>query len=319
VRRTTTHDSHRPEGNPGAVTLTAQGRDLYTAPDGTATVLAAGRVDAVAGFPENVLTSITVAPADDRLAALAGLRASSGFRRAVDELLPGEADLGTLRYQLLDDVPTALLVSGYAVLAGFHAQGGAPGGAEPPRRRAIPLQQADMCSGWVSGGTMLSGIAEGIPPYFEGPAVADIAAGGDGDGWHAYGPLPAGAMRRRRRIDVWLDTDEDGTPVARVESFFRDSYARLADAVETVVHEYSVRAVVATGTGSFRSCAAEYGALPWPECPGATASAGRLAGTPVAGLRRRVREELFGVGTCTHLNDTLRALADVGALIALLT
>jgi hypothetical protein len=128
-------------------------------------------------------------------------------------------------------------------------------------------------------------------------------------------------MRRRRRIDVWLDTEADGTQVARVESFFRDSYfpaSSDAGSAERVIHEYSVRAVVATGTESFRSCAAEYGALPWPECPGATASAGRLAGTPVAGLRRRVREEFLGVGTCTHLNDTLRALADVGPLITIL-
>jgi hypothetical protein len=39
---------------------------------------------------------------------------------------------------------------------------------------------------------------------------------------------------------------------------------------------------------------------------------------PAAGLRRRVREEFLGIGTCTHLNDTLRALADVGPLIAVL-
>jgi hypothetical protein len=37
----------------------------------------------------------------------------------------------------------------------------------------------------------------------------------------------------------------------------------------------------------------------------------------VAGLRQRVRENFLGVGTCTHLNDTLRALADVGPLIAI--
>jgi hypothetical protein len=343
VRRTTTHDSLRPDGTGGPVTLIAQGRDLYTAADGTATVLAAARIDATASSPENVLESIVVDPAQDRLRALVGRRASSGFRRAVDELLPGEADLGTVRYQLLDDMPTALLVSGYAVLAGFHAAGGAPAGVEVPRGRALSaggpggrppgratLRQVDMCSGWVSDGVMVSGMAEGIPPYFEGPAVPDIAGpdAGDSDGWHAHGRLSPGGMRRRRRIDAWLDTDTDGTPVARVESFFRDSYfpwdggagpdePGSADA-ERVIHEYSVRAVVATGTESFRSCAATYGALPWPECPGATASAGRLAGTPVAGLRRRVREEFLGVGTCTHLNDTLRALADVGPLIAIL-
>jgi hypothetical protein len=336
VRRTTTHDSLRPEGTGGPVTLIAQGRDLYTAADGNATILAAARVDATASSPENVLESMVVDPAEDRLRALVGRRASSGFRRAVDEILPGEADLGTVRYQLLDDMPTALLVSGYAVLAGFHAAGGEPGGAERLRRHAVPrgraLQQVDMCSGWVSDGVMVSGIAEGIPPYFEGPAVPDIAGpdAGDSDsaGWHAHHPLPPGGMRRRRRIDVWLDTEADGTQVARVESFFRDSYFPASSdeapdgpgpaSAERVIHEYSVRAVVATGTESFRSCAATYGALPWPECPGATASAGRLAGTPVAGLRRRVREEFLGVGTCTHLNDTLRALADVGPLIAIL-
>jgi hypothetical protein len=128
------------------------------------------RIDAIASSPGNVLASLAVDPAHDGLQALVGRRVSSGFRRAVDELLPGEADLGTVRYQLLDDMPTALLVSGYAVLAGWHAAGGT-GGAEPPRR-----------------------------------------------------------------------------------------------------------------------------ALPWPECPGATASARRLAGTPVAGLRRRVREEFRGGG-----------------------
>jgi hypothetical protein len=331
----------------GPVTLIAQGRDLYTAADGSATVVALARIDAIISSPEGVLESMTVDPADNRLQALAGRRASAGFRRAVDELLPGEADLGTVRYQLLDDMPTALLVSGYAVLAGWHAAGMATGGAEVPRRRGVgpggpggpggrppgrAIQQVDMCSGWVSGGVMVSGIENGIPPYFEGPAAADIAgpdAGdSDSDGWHPCDPLPPGGMRRRRRIDVWLDVDQHGTRVARVNSFFRDSYCPWDSdagpgepgpaAAERVIHEYSVQAVVATATESFRSCTATYGALPWPECPGATASAGRLAGTPVAGLRRRVREEFLGVGTCTHLNDTLRALADVGPLIAVL-
>jgi hypothetical protein len=45
VRRTTTHDSLRPEGMSGPVTLIAQGRDLYTAADGTATVRGARRRD----------------------------------------------------------------------------------------------------------------------------------------------------------------------------------------------------------------------------------------------------------------------------------
>jgi hypothetical protein len=55
--------------------------------------------------------------------------------------------------------------------------------------------------------------------------------------------------------------------------------------------------------------------LPWFECPQAAASAARLTGRPLAGLRPAVRAEFLGPTTCTHLNDTLRALEDVAALI----
>jgi hypothetical protein len=311
VRRTTTHDSLRGEGLDGPVTVIAQGRDLHTGPDGEPTVLASVRIDATASSPENVLAEITADPADDRLRALAGRKASSGFRRAVEEALPGERDSGTVFYQVLDDLPTALLVSGYAVLAGMQLGGQPIAGGLAGRRRAIPLQQVDMCSGWVDGGVMVAGLSEGIPPYFEGPFAPEPATA-DPWSWHSCPALPPNAMRRRRRLDVWAGDD-----VAWVETFFRDSYTR-PDGVETVVHEYTVRGAVGLGDGTFRSCVAEYGALPWPECPGALASAGRLAGMPAAGLRQRVRGEFYGVGTCTHLNDTLRALEDVGALIGVL-
>jgi hypothetical protein len=41
----------------------------------------------------------------------------------------------------------------------------------------------------------------------------------------------------------------------------------------------------------------------------------RLLGQPLPGLRRRVVELLNGIDCCTHLNDALRALADVSALL----
>jgi hypothetical protein len=46
-------------------------------------------------------------------------------------------------------------------------------------------------------------------------------------------------------------------------------------------------------------------------------SAGRLAGNPVAGLRQHVRDTFLGTSTCTHLNDTLRSLEDIPALLEL--
>ena len=328
VRRTTTHDSVRSDGLQGPVTLTAKGRDLYTAPDGTPATLREAGIVAVASHPESVLDSISAEPADGRLRALVGKRASSGFRRAVDEALPAERGSGSVYYQLLDDLPTALLVSGYATLAGAARDlvwdMGHHEGAQGLRRRALPLQTVDMCSGWVDGGVMVSGLEEGIPPFFTGTLAPGIGTD-DPWAWHPHQVLPAHAMRRRRRLDVWAadDAADDATghatggATAYVEAFFRDSYMGT-DGVETVVHEYTVRAVVDREAESFRMCKAGFGSLPWPECPGALASAARLAGTPVAGLRQRVRSDFTGVGTCTHLNDTLRSLEDVTALVSVL-
>jgi hypothetical protein len=330
----------------GPVTAIARGRDLYTSQAGEATVVALVRVQATSDFPGHVLTSISADPADARVLELAGKRASSGFRRAVEEALPGEREAGTILYQVLDDLPTALLVSGYATLAArFTAGASAPPDDRPSREppgnfevppessevppgnrpagmtsgggpRTLALQAVDICSGWVDGGVMVSGLNNGIPPYFEGPLAPGIddpvSQDHDPLGWHAHGPLPPHAMRRRRRIDVWRDGGQ-----AHVEAFFRDSHAAF-DGAERVVHEYTVRAAVDMGSRSFCLCNADFGSLPWPECPGALASAGRLVGVSVDGLRRRVRDELTGVGTCTHLNDTLRALEDVSALIGVL-
>lgn len=39
--------------------------------------------------------------------------------------------------------------------------------------------------------------------------------------------------------------------------------------------------------------------------------------TPPAPGRNRIRTEFVGTSTCTHLNDTLRSLGDLGALLDL--
>ena len=63
------------------------------------------------------------------------------------------------------------------------------------------------------------------------------------------------------------------------------------------------------------TCEATPRVLPWVECPEAAASAGRLAGMSVMGLRPDVRAQFVGPSTCTHLNDVLRGLEDVEWLV----
>jgi hypothetical protein len=55
--------------------------------------------------------------------------------------------------------------------------------------------------------------------------------------------------------------------------------------------------------------------LPFVECTSAPANLTRLIGAPLPELRDRVLAELRGTAGCTHLNDALRALADVPALV----
>jgi hypothetical protein len=304
VRRTTTHDSLRTEGLLGPVTVVARGRDLRTGPGGETAVVAAAELDVTVEPRERTVTRITAFPPDSRLERLVGVRTSSGFRRAAMEAMPGEERSRSVRFQLLDDLPTALLVSGYAV----HTAGVIP---RAPGKREIKIQQADVCAGWAVGGTLLASLdADGLPPSREGPPAPAVERTDDAVAWHEMDRLPAQAMRRRRRIDVW---SEDGGQ--QVESWFRDSHMGTDD-VERIVHEYSVRATVDPETRQFVSCEAGVGSLPWPECPQATASAHRLVGAPVDGLRRWVRQSFVGPTTCTHLNDTLRALEDVGALLS---
>ena len=58
--------------------------------------------------------------------------------------------------------------------------------------------------------------------------------------------------------------------------------------------------------------------LPFHECPGAIANARGLIGTPLGQVRQTVLEQLRGPAGCTHLNDALRALAEVPQLLAVL-
>jgi hypothetical protein len=284
------------------VTVVARGRDLRTGDDEETSVVDEARLDLELA-PDGSITAVTMEPPHPGVEGLVGIRASAGFRRAVAAAMPGEGTSRSVRFQLLDDLPTAVLVSGHAV----HRAG------VEMRRPGPALQRPDLCAGWVADGTLLRfREMNGRPARQHGPVAPSVDEDDDPLAWHSFDGLPSHGMRRRRRIDVWR---EDG--VGRVEAFFRDSHFDV-DGVETIVHEYTVHATVDPATRSFLSCGADIGRLPYPECPNAAASANRLAGAPVDGVRTWVRDTFVGPTTCTHLNDTLRSLEDVGALLGVL-
>jgi hypothetical protein len=323
VRRTTNHDAVRPDGFFGPLLVTARGRDLLTIGDGAGQVVdevtLAARVDVADG---QRVAELRTDPPEPRLARLVGIPAGGGFRRELVAALPVDGNDATLRFQLLDDLPTVTLVSGHAIVSA------APVELEGRPRGALAFG-ANQCAGWVDGGTIMLEVDRGnMPPIVVGPEALALERDDDPLAWHAVPELPPRSTRRRRRIDVWPGTDgddvddlddldgTDGTDgTVHVDAFFRDSH-RDGDGFEEVVHEYSVRATVDRATGEVLACTAAIGALPFVECVGAAASASTLVGVDVRDLRGWVRRELHGPPTCTHLNDTLRALADVPALLA---
>jgi hypothetical protein len=144
-----------------------------------------------------------------------------------------------------------------------------------------------------------------------GPDAPTLESVDDPVGWHPMAPLPPEGMRRRRRIDVG-PTDTDGT--SAFETHFRDSHVD-PDGIERVVHEYLVRGRVDEELGTITEIESEARVLPWFECPGALGSAQRVVGVPLHDLRQTIRSEFTGLSTCTHLNDTLRALAVLAPLL----
>jgi Protein of unknown function (DUF2889) len=302
VRRTTSIDQRR--GDPGQpMALVASGRDLRTNADGTAEVVDEVRLRATIDA-SGTLTTVESDPPEPRLATLVGAHTSRGFRQRADEAVPDHRDRTTVLHQLLDDVPMAALISGYG---STREQGD---DWELPAGTAEGL--ADLCAGWERGATMLGALeATGIFPIPIGPAAPDLGAPDDPLAWHDMGPMVERSVRRRRRLDL-----SPGTPLC-LDVHFRDSHLGT-DGVEDVLHEYTLAATIDPVALIVRSSEATVRVLPWPECPGAVASAGRIVGEPVTALRRRVAAELKGTSTCTHLNDVLRSVAGVTALAAAL-
>jgi Protein of unknown function (DUF2889) len=296
VRRTTSVDMLRPDGIDGELVLIGVGRDLVTAADGTPSVVDTGRFDATIDYADaQRVVALTSTPTIDGLGVLVGRSASTGFRTALTDVVADQNIVGRPVYQLLDDLPVA---------TARNLQRRKPEGLEL-------IQQADLCAGWKTGGTIMDGMAQGLPPVVTGPDAPSLTTRGDPWAWHDMpGDLPARAMRRRRRIDVHPSID--GAPVV-VDAMFRDSHVD-DEGNETIVHEYTVLAHVDASDWRVIIAQATPHVLPWFECPEAAASATRLAGDLLDGLRARVRAEFLGTTTCTHLNDALRAFEDVPAL-----
>ncbi|MCW1383177.1 DUF2889 domain-containing protein [Novosphingobium sp. KCTC 2891] len=306
VRRTMTLEATWPGGVLGPTIIAGHCRDAFTAdPARAPAVLAEDRLTVSA--QERTIVHLTAEPPHPELAALEGTRPGGKFRATLNEALPGEREAGTPLYLLLDDLAGATLVARWAWSRWF------PGWATAPTEEGRKAHAAGMlgaCTGLRPGSSGI--VDQGAPTLGQNTsAVGPLANPADPDGWHPLTDLTDEIQfRRARRIDAWMEGD-----TIRIDTHFQDS-ANTREGGRTALHEYHLTAEADARTGLLTRIEAHAGTLPYPECPGAMSNLRFLVGTPLTELRARVLQMLRRTNGCTHLNDVVRSLAEVPAMLS---
>ncbi|QSE89350.1 DUF2889 domain-containing protein [Rhodococcus pseudokoreensis] len=244
---------------------------------------------------DGIVVSVVVPHSSPEVHRLVGTGLRRGFRKAVAE--SAVAQPGSITAQLLDDLPVALIVSGYSTTV-----------TDAQVREQPNLDRIGVCMGWRRGGTVDLELARsGTIPIPHGPVVPALEDQ-DAAASHQVPSLDHHAVRRVRRTDVIRDIRG-----WRVDASFRDSHTD-GTGTETVIHEYDLRAIVDSATDEIIEAIATPRVLPYLECPAAAAAVQNIIGIPASDARRTIPSLISGTASCTHLNDLLRTLADVPAL-----
>ena len=303
VRRTATIDMRWPAGWGTKMRMLGRARDLLTPGDGGPAQILAEDVLHVGAAPDRTIEEIRSAPDRPALEQLVGARGGGRLRGLLASVVPGEREAPL--YLLLDDLSGATLVGGFAfsqwpaAIELFRAN---------LRGRPKTLRRMEgICTGFQPGASSLN--PDGTSRFsHDVRPVRPVQRADDPVSWHELPDMAEVSMRRARRIDVCLGD------VIEIDSFFQDS-ATTPEGGRKAVHEYVVRATADPASQRLLSVTADPRVLPYQECPMAVANVGRMIGTPLTELRTAVLSQLKGIDGCTHLNDALRALAEVPILV----
>ncbi|HEX3705753.1 MAG TPA: DUF2889 domain-containing protein [Mycobacteriales bacterium] len=305
VRRTSTIDATWPDGWGTEMCLLGRARDLLTPADGSPPVTLAEQMIRVGVGRDRTITDITAEPENGSLGQLIGARGGGRLRSVLADVVARERAAAAPLYLLLDDLAGATLISGFA-----YSQWPEEWPTDWAERRGSGTSLRRMegvCIGFQPGSSALTD--DGAPRFVHDVrSVEPLPAEGDPIGWHQLDDITSVSMRRARRIDVTLAGD-----TVEIDAMFQDS-ATVPAGGRVAVHEYALAATADLATGSLLRVLADPRVLPYRECPLAAASAQQMVGTPLAAMREEVLARLPGTAGCTHLNDALRALAEVPAL-----
>ncbi|MEM7285755.1 MAG: DUF2889 domain-containing protein [Actinomycetota bacterium] len=304
VRRTSRIISTWPGEPDGPLEVSGRARDVFTTSSGGPELLAESSIEVVFSA-DRVIERVTVRPDLAEPGRLVGSGPGRGFRRAIAAAFPDEADRSSLAYFLVEDLTTTPLLSTFALSRRpetqelFVALSSGPVSA-----------MEDVCAGYRRDGLAMQ-LRRKNEQRSQNVAVTERDPDDDAEAaWYPADPPTGLGMCRRRRIDL---TPDDGGFL--ISAGFRD-HTWEPDGREAIVHEYELDAVLSPGEDGLvlASVTARPRVIPYPDCPAAADEVARLVGSPLPTLRTRVLEELRGVESCTHLNDMVRALAELGDL-----
>jgi len=282
--------------------MTGEARDLLTPPAGAPSLLASASFRLIVS-PAREILELETSPAHPRAHELVGTRGGGASRMALGQNL---GDLrGTPLFQLLDDFAGASLVAGW-IWSRWTNDG-------IERAQEVPAMQSNarmvnICTGFAAGASSLTNSGAIDTANASSTVVDSLENPDDPYGWHLLAHQQGPRMRRARRIDLWR---EDG--IIKIDAGFQDS-GGTPDGGRIAIHEYRVHAEVDAVSGVLMAMQAQPLILPYRECPGASVKATRMIGKLIADFRSTVIATLPSTLGCTHLNDVLRALADVPAL-----
>lgn len=288
--------------------MVGRARDFRTDVQGHGEVLREGGFR-LSMLEDKTITRIIADPSHPGIDTLVGERGGGHLRSVLRERLPELIARADPLYLVLDDI------SGTALVSAFAWSQWNPDWMEKMRERlggaemdAMMESRINVCWGLQEGN---SGVSRDIVPRNVADADAgDLVNADDRQGWHALHDEDGPGFRRARRIDVIRD---EAAGKLRIDSMFQDS-AKMKQGGRVAIHEYLLRATCDVESLEILTLEPEARILPFSECPGAIHNTERLVGKRLDAIRDEVLALLRGPAGCTHLNDALRALADVPKL-----
>ena len=303
MRRTTSIDVSWHDSYDSSMDFAGRARDVYTPKHGGNPVLLNEGALNCTLSSDRTIESISTAPPCENIEALVGAQSGISFRLGLAQALGDDLKPGAPLYQLLEDIPACSLVAGWAWSGWVENWLSKRYSSEDKAQRIARME--NVCTGFQTGSSALAdfhGNQQNTTP------VPSLVHPDDPLGWHHLPKQTDVALRRARRIDIWQDD------LIRVDATFQDS-APTPEGGRKAVHEYALQVTACPEKLTLLSIQATPGTLPYRECPGATENVDQLLGAPLEELRTQVLTTLRRTKGCTHLNDALRALADVPLLL----